>query len=145
MSDIVADLLNQTRSDDDMSLKTVYLLRDAADEIELLRKQLVKANSLLRVMLDDPDPNLDEPDTDGEVILKFRRMIQAHLDEGLPTTNDVRGILTLTDEKRWPLDCHDPGSCSRHLSCMYVQCPRHERDGNEVAKEIHEATQSSGQ
>jgi hypothetical protein len=36
----------------------------------------------------------------------------------------------------WPSGCHDPDSCARHLGCMYVQCSRHNKDGNEVAKEI---------
>jgi hypothetical protein len=42
------------------------------------RRRAEKAERLLRVMLDDPEPTLDEPDTDGEVILKFRREIEAY-------------------------------------------------------------------
>lgn len=38
----------------------------------------------------------------------------------------------------WPNGCHDPDSCARHLGCMYVQCSRHNKDGNEVAKEIND-------
>lgn len=36
----------------------------------------------------------------------------------------------------WPSGCHDPDSCHRHSACMYVQCRRHGKDGNEVAAEI---------
>lgn len=62
------------------------------DHANKLHGQLERADHLLRMMLTDPEPTLDEPDTDGEVIFKFRRMVCDHL--GLPYGSDA-----LTDDQ----------------------------------------------
>jgi hypothetical protein len=42
------------------------------------RRRAEKAEQLLRGMLIDPVATLDEPDKDGEVILKYRREVEAY-------------------------------------------------------------------
>ena len=43
----------------------------------------------------------------------------------------------------WPNGCRDPESCARHLACMYTQCSRSDKDGNDVAEEIRASSLSA--
>lgn len=58
----------------------------AATEIDRLR-------AALESLTVDPPPTLDEPDEDWEVVVKMRAIAREALDAGLPTAEDVRGIL----------------------------------------------------
>jgi hypothetical protein len=63
---------------------------DAADEIDRLRAAL----ELLTQELPEEYHTLDEPDEDWEVVVKMRAIAREALDYGLPTAEDVRGILS---------------------------------------------------
>ena len=43
------------------------------------RAEIRRLRAALLSLLNDPPPTLDEPDTDGEVIMKLRRLIRAAL------------------------------------------------------------------
>jgi hypothetical protein len=41
--------------------------------------------------------------------------------------------------RAWPAGCHDPDSCARHKTCMYIRC-RHE--GRSIAGEVEAANKN---
>ncbi|MCG7507106.1 hypothetical protein [Mesorhizobium retamae] len=50
------------------------------------------------------------------------------------------------DEPAWPNGCYSPSSCSRHLACMYINCPHENRQVKpEIEAAIRAATQPGGQ
>lgn len=71
-------------------------LLNAWAEIERLRAALL----ILTKELPEEMHTLDVPDEDWEVVVKMRTIAREALNHGLPTAEDVRGILAVTNGHR---------------------------------------------